>query len=84
MSDEADVVFFRIPLCRKYKQVEVNLAQVRKHRPNLKVEIYTLLDHIGFAQRHDLLAAPAFIIHGKPFRDILSIPEMQAVLSPQA
>jgi len=82
MTDEADIVFFRIPLCGKCKQVAENLTQVRKARSNTRVEVYTLPDHIGLARRHGLLTVPALIIRGRPFRGILSTQEILAALGP--
>ncbi|MGD0804461.1 MAG: hypothetical protein ABSA11_10365 [Candidatus Bathyarchaeia archaeon] len=64
MSDEADVVFFRIPLCGKCKQVATNLADVEKLHPEIRVNVYTLPDHINLAWRYGLLTVPALIIRG--------------------
>jgi hypothetical protein len=84
MTDETDVVLFRIPLYGKCKQVAANLAQVSKLRPDLRVKVYTLPNHIGLARRHNVLTVPALIIRGKPFRGILSTQEMLAALGPTA
>ncbi len=81
MADEnADIILFRIPLCGKCKQVVANLAQVKKDRPSVKVQIYTLPDHIGLAQRSGLLTVPALLIRGKPYKGILSAGEIIAGL----
>ncbi len=60
------------------------MAQVRKVRPDVRVEVYTLPDHIGLARRNDLLTVPALIIRGRPFRGILSTQEIIAALDPRA
>ncbi|HIH88589.1 TPA: hypothetical protein HA344_05190, partial [Candidatus Bathyarchaeota archaeon] len=44
------------------------------------VQIYTLPDHIGLAQRHGLLAIPALLIRGKPYKGVLSTDEILAAL----
>ena len=72
VDERAGIVFFRIPLCGKCKQVVAKLAQVKKDRPALKVRIYTLPDHLGLARRHDLLTIPALLINGTPYRGVLS------------
>ncbi len=84
MSDEANVVLFRIPLCGRCKKVEANLAQVRKLRPDLRVLVYTLPDHIGLARKHGLLNIPSMIICGKPFGGVLSTEQILAALGPAA
>ncbi len=84
MSVEADVVFFRIPLCGKCKQVAENLAHVMKLRPSTRVVVYTLPDHIGLARKQGLLTVPALIIGGKPFKGIISAEEILAALGPVA
>lgn len=77
----ADIVFFRIPLCGRCKQVEANLARVTKDRPDLRVEVYTLPSHMGLARSHGLLIVPALIISGKPYRGILSTEEILSALA---
>jgi hypothetical protein len=79
-NENADIVLFRIPLCGKCKQVVANLAQVKKDRPSVRVQIYTLPDHIGLAQRHGLLTIPALLIRGKPYKGVLSTDEIFAAL----
>ena len=82
MSDETDVVLFRIPLCGRCKKAEANLAQVVKLRPDTKVVVYTLPDHISLARRHGLLNIPAMIIRGKPFGGVISTEQILAALGP--
>jgi hypothetical protein len=79
-EENADIILFRIPLCGKCKQVVANLAQVTKDRPVVRVQIYTLPDHIGLAQRHGLLTVPALLIRGKPYKGILSKQEILSAL----
>jgi hypothetical protein len=79
-EEQADIILFRIPLCGKCKQVVANLAQVKKDRPDLKVRVYTLPDHIGEARRHGLLTVPALLIRGKPHKGVLSTQEILAAL----
>lgn len=50
--ENADIVLFRIPLCGKCKQVVTNMTQVNKDHPSLKVQIYTLPNHISEANKH--------------------------------
>jgi hypothetical protein len=80
MTENADIVLFRIPLCGKCKQVVANLSQVKKVRPAVKVQIYTLPDHIGLAQRSGLLTVPALLINGKPYKGVLSTQEILSAL----
>ncbi len=56
------------------------MAQVKKDRPAVKVQIYTLPDHIGLAQRSGLLTVPALLIKGRPYRGVLSTGEILAAL----
>lgn len=79
-----DIVLFRIPLCGKCKQVVANLTQVKKDRPSVKVQIYTLPDHIGLAQKHGLLTIPALLIRGKPYKGVLSTDEILSALDAPA
>jgi hypothetical protein len=81
VDEKADVVMFRIPLCGKCKQVVANLAQVKKDRPSLNVQIYTLPDHISEANKHGLLTVPALLIKGKPYKGVLSTQEILAALN---
>jgi len=81
MSDgSADIIFFRIPLCGKCKQVEANLARVIKDRPSPRVGVYTLPSHIVLARSHGLLSVPAMIISGRPYRGTLSSEGMLSAL----
>ena len=80
MTVNADIVLFRIPLCGKCKQVVANLAQVKKDRPAVKVQIFTLPDHIGLAQKNGLLTVPALLIKGKPYKGVLSTQEILSAL----
>ena len=82
MADEADVVLFRIPLCGRCKKVEANLAQVKELRPELRVLVYTLPDHISLTRKYGLLNIPAMIIRGKPFGGVLSTEQILAALGP--
>lgn len=84
MAENADIVLFRIPLCGKCKQVVANLAQVKKDRPAVEVQIYTLPDHIGLAQKNGLLTVPAMLIKGKPYKGILNIQEILSALDATA
>lgn len=84
MPENADIIFFRIPLCGKCKQVIANLAQVRKDRPAVSVQIYTLPDHIGLAQRNGLLTVPALLIKGRPYKGVLSTQEILSALDAPA
>jgi hypothetical protein len=79
-EENADIILFRIPLCGKCKQVVANLAQVKKDRPAVKVQIYTFPDHIGLAQRSGLLTVPALLIKGKPFKGVMSTQEILSAL----
>jgi hypothetical protein len=58
------------------------LAQVKKLRPDLRVLVYTLPDHISLARKHGLLNIPVMIIRGKPFGGILSTELILAALGP--
>ncbi len=80
MAEEADIVLFRIPLCGRCKVVEANLAQVRKQRPDVTLQVYTLPDHIGLARKHRLLNIPAMIIRGRGYGGILSAERILAAL----
>jgi len=60
------------------------LAQVKKDRPSVRVQIYTLPDHIRLAQRHGLLTIPALLIRGKPYKGVLSTDEISAALDAPA
>jgi hypothetical protein len=84
VDEKAEIVFFRIPLCGKCKQVVANLAQVKKDRPAVRVQIFTLPDHIGLAQKNGLLTVPALLIKGKPYKGILSADEILAALDTPA
>lgn len=84
MEQTPDIILFRVPLCGKCKQVIANLAQVKKDRPDVKVQIYTFPDHIALAQKHGLLTVPALLIKGKPYRGILSAEEITAALDAPA
>ena len=46
----------------------------------MKVQIYTLPDHIGEARKYGLLTVPARLIKGKPHKGILSTQEILAAL----
>jgi len=80
MAEEPDIVMFRTPLCGRCKQVAANLAQVKKLRPDIRVQIYTLPDHIQEATRLGVLNLPLLAIRGKPFGGILSTEQILAAL----
>jgi hypothetical protein len=84
MAENADIVLFRIPLCGKCKQVVANLAQVKKDHPAVKVQVYTLPDHIGLAQKSGLLTVPALLIKGRPYKGVMSTEEIISALNAPA
>ena len=53
-GEQPDIIFFRIPLCGKCKQVAANLAQVKKNRPQVKLEVYIFPSHIDLARKNGI------------------------------
>lgn len=84
MVETPDVVMFRIPLCGRCRQVEANLAQLKKNRPTLSVQIYTLPDHMSEASKYHILNMPLVVIKGKPYGGVLSAEEIAAALDAPA
>ncbi len=77
---EQDIIFFRIPLCPKCKEVAGHLRAIREEHPEVTVSELNIITNIGLARRHDLMTVPALLVKGRPMTGPVSKDEILEAL----
>jgi glutaredoxin len=72
MAGDWDIIFFKIPLCPKCKEVGRTLEAVKAERPEVTVKELNLITNLGLARKHGVMTAPALLVRGRPMTGVVS------------
>jgi hypothetical protein len=66
-----DVVFFKMPLCSKCREVEGHLKAIKDEHPEITIRELNMITNLGLARRHGVTTVPALLVGGKPLNGLI-------------